>query len=174
MSDCQIALLLSFTQAVISQTLLRLGVAARNWTYPPIAVLLHEKERVHTIKRLGASSTAQGQRVHTHAHTSSSVHLVLADVVQVQAKGLEPFYRHSKSSIGEVTSLMPDFTLDLRAAGRLAVDGRRWPPTPQPTQAQGVRWKMVDGRRPRYVVRWTCDGRSLLARPNWASSVQHT
>ena len=104
--------------------------------------------------------------MHARTHTSSSsssVHLVLADVGQVQAKGLEPVYSQSKSSVGEVASLTPDFTLDLRAAGCLAVDDRRWPPVPQPTQAQGVQRKMVDGRRPRYVVRWTYDGRSLLA-----------
>ena len=82
---------------------------------------------------------------HMHTHTSSSVHLVLADAGQVQAKGLEPVYSQSKTSVGEVASLKPDFTLDLRAAGCLAVDGHRWPPIPQPTQTQGVRWKMVDG-----------------------------
>ena len=64
-----------------------------------------------------------------------AVYLVLADLGQVQAKGLKPVYSQSKSSVGEVASLMPDITLDLRAAGCLAIDGRRWPPIPQPTQA---------------------------------------
>ena len=118
-----------------------------------------------TIGKHDIVSYASVTSAHTHTHTHFFFFFFFCTPCPRgrRAEGLEPVYSHSKSSEGEVTSLTPDFTLDLRAAGCLSVDGRRWPPLPQPTQAQGVRWKMVDGRRPRYVVRWTYDGRSLLA-----------
>ena len=118
----------------------------------------HTPAHTHTHTHTHIHTHTHTHTHHTHAHKHSHFCTILADVGQVQAKGLEPVYSQSKYSVGEVASLTPDFTPDLRAAGCLAVDCRRWPPVPQPTQAQGVRWKMVDGRRPQYVVRWTYDG----------------
>ena len=93
---------------------------------------------------------------HTHAHTHTHFFHTpcpITDIGQVQTKAwnLEPVYSQLKSSIDEVASLTPNFTLDLRAAGCLTIDGHRWPLIPQPSLAQGVRWKMVE-RRPKTTV----------------------
>ena len=45
----------------------------------------------------------------------------ITDVRQVWVKDLEPVYSQSKSSVGEVVGFTPDFILDLRAAGCLAI-----------------------------------------------------
>ena len=65
----------------------------------------------------------------------------IMDVRQVQAKDLELVNSQLKSSVGEVVGFTPGLE-GCWVPG--SIDGRRWPPVPQPSQAQGVRWKMVD------------------------------
>ena len=94
----------------------------------------------YAVKKLTQYVRRYGYGHSMHIGTASSLLLVRKDVGQVSGRKAWDLLTASLSFLSEVASLTSDYP-GLEAVGCLAVVGRSWHPTRQPSQVQGVRWE---------------------------------